>query len=99
MKRHIHSCHEGLASSILHLLDVAPLGILVHAENIQGDDALELNWHALVEGTAEGVVMILTQRARRVDGAIRDFLVVLHGLESRLGEILRVLAAEELRVA
>lgn len=63
VKRHIHSCHEGLASSILHLLDVASLGILVHAENIQGDDALELNWHALVKRTAEGVVMILTQRA------------------------------------
>lgn len=99
VKRHVHGSHEGLAGSVLHLLDVPALRVLVHAQDIQGDDALELNWHARVEGVAEGVVVVLAQRARRVDGAVRDLFVVFHRLEGRLGEILGVLAPEELRVA
>lgn len=99
VERHVHSSHERLTGPVLHLLDVPALGVLVHAQDIQGDDALKLNWHARVEGAAEGVVMVLAQRPRRVNGAVRDLFIVLHRLEGRLGEILRVLAPEELRVA
>lgn len=48
--------------------------------------------------TSQRVAVLLAQRLGRLDGRVRDLLVVLDRLKGRLREILRVLAAEELGV-
>lgn len=98
MQLHIHCTHERLSRTALHLLQIAPLSILIHAENIKRNDALQLSRQVRVKGPAKVVVVLLAQRSGGFNCTIRDLLVVLEGLECRLRKVLRILAAEELRI-
>lgn len=98
MKEHVHGRHQSLARADLHLLQIAPLGILVHTQDIERDDGFQLDGHFRVERVPELVVVLLAQSLGRLDGRVGNLLVVFDGLEGRLRKVLRIFPSEKLRL-
>lgn len=100
VQRQVHGRHQGLARPLLHLLQVPPLRVLIHAQNVQRDDALQLDRHARVERPPEVLlsprrVRAAAERPVRRNRRLGDFFVVFDGLEGRLRKVLCVFPPEQ----
>lgn len=94
----IHRRHQSLPSPTLHLLQVAPLRIFVHAQDIERDDGFKVDRHLGMERASESVLVDFAQCLWRLNRRIGNFLVIFDGLEGGLCKILSILSSEQLRL-